>query len=732
MSAGIDDRTSGRAAIASRAGQALDAGAAITMPAMPKIDPQAIWATIMRHRWSVLAIIATALLLGIASILLTRPVYKATATIQIDQQAAKVLGTEDRDQLGISGDSDRFLQTQLDVLRSRDLAERVVDKLRLVEDKRFREGMRLKALDNGQSAAQRRAPAVDALQAAMRVDLPRMSRVARLSIETGNAALSAQLANAYVDAYIGSNLQRRFDQSTYSRQFLTGQLDQTRVKLENSERAMIGFARAAGLIEIGGGGADGAAAGSGQSLKTSDLVQLNDAYAAAKAARIAAQQQWSQAQATSVMSLSEVLSNLAVQRLTEQLAEARVSYREMRERLKDGHPNVQQKAAAITAMERELQQLANSIKTSIRDRYMVALRQEQSLAATVGGLKGETLAERDRSVQYNILRREVDTNRALYEALLQRFKEVSAEAGVTTNNISLIDPAIAPKAPASPRPLINMAMALLLGLAGAGAWVIAREQLTDAVRTPEDVTSRGGLPLLGVTPQVDGDVSPAETLKDPKTPFSEAVHAIRAALELSTADGVPASLSFTSARPSEGKSTLSYALAREFALAGKRVVLIDADMRAPTAHRFVGLPNKTGLSQLLARQSDLGAVTQKSGIPGLNVITSGPLPPDPTLLLDGRRLADVVAALQASHDLVLVDGPPVLGLADALQIAANVAATILVIEASDTRLTNLKAAVARLHATQTHPIGAILSKFDAQKFGYGENYGYYYARYGEK
>jgi capsular exopolysaccharide synthesis family protein len=350
----------------------------------------------------------------------------------------------------------------------------------------------------------------------------------------------------------------------------------------------------------------------------------------------------------------------------------------------------------------------------------------------VGSLKGDTLAERDRSVQYNILRREVDTNRALYEALLQRFKEVSAEAGVTTNNISIIDRALPPRDPSSPRPLLNMALALLLGLIGAGAWVIGREQLTDAVRTPDDVALRAGLALLGVTPRVREGSSPLDAIKDPKTPFSEAVHAIRASLELTSAQGVPASLAFTSARPAEGKSTLAFALAREFALAGKRVALLDGDMRAPTVHRLSGLSNKNGLSQLLARQAQLGSVLQKSTVPGLDVITSGPIPPDPTLLLDGHRLQEIIQALHSQYDLVLIDSPPVLGLADALQIASSVAASIIVIEANDTRLTNLKTALTRLRASHITPTGAILSKFDAAKFGYGENYGYYYAKYGEK
>jgi polysaccharide biosynthesis transport protein len=692
------------------------------------IDPRAILAAVLRNRWPVLAILVVALLGGILSILLAQPIFRATATVQIDQQIAKVLGTEDSD-YQVSGDADRFLQTQIDVLKSRDLAEKVVEQLKLVKNQAYLDAFGV-TLDE-KTAADRTAAAdkaIAALQQGLSVTLPRMSRVAQITIESRDPAMSARIANAYVDAYITSNLQRRFDQSAYSRKFLQDQLDQTRIKLETSERAMVDFARGAGLIEIGSMAADGASS----SLVTSDLVQLNQALAAAKGARIAAEQRWQQAQATPVLSLPEVLDDPAVQTLTRELAQARVDDRGLRERLKEGHPTVEQKSATVAALQSELATQAASVKASIRDRYLVAQRQEERLSATVNGLKGDTLSERDRSIRYNILRREVDTNRELYNGLLQRYKEVSAEAGVTTNNISVIDIAMPPKAPSSPRPAMNMALALLLGLAGAGAWVYGREQLTDAVRTPDDVERRVGLALLGVTPMVRSGTTPLDELCDPKSQFSEALHALRASLELASTQGAPRTMAFTSARPSEGKSTLASALAREFAMTGKRVVLIDADMRKPSLHKHFSIKNIVGLSQILARQAVLGEAIVQTSLEGLDVIVSGKVPPDPTLLLDGGRLRDVIENLSGQYDLILVDCPPVLGLADALQIASKVASTVMVIEANDTRFANLRTALSRLRDNRVALLGAVLSKFDAARFGYGEYYGYYYSHYGEK
>lgn len=698
---------------------------------VPTFDPHAILAAVLRNRWIVLAIILVALAVGLISTLLARPVYQATASVQIDQQIAKVLGTEDQDEFRVGGNEDRFLQTQVDVLRSRGLAEQVVDTLKLQNNDAFLAAIGIKVENLTKSRNDLHDGLIGAVQGMLAVDLPRSTRVARISINSADSSVAELVANAYVDAFISGNLQRKFDQSSYSRKFLSDQLEQTRLKLEKSERDMVDFARGAGLIEIGSSGNDGQSTGS-QSLVTSDLVQLNDALAAAKGARIAAEQQWAQAQSTAVMSLPEVLTNGAVQALSQQLSQAKIDYAEMRQRFQPDYPAVQQKAAVIAALEKELGTKAAGVKNSIRDRFIVAQRQEASLEATVGGLKNATLAERDRSIRYNILKREVDTNRALYDALLQRYKEVSAEAGVTTNNISVVDRAQQPKMPIYPRPARTMMMALLLGVAAAGGFVYAREKLTDAVRTPDDVEARAGLPLLGVTPLLRQGLSPISSIEDPKSQFSEAIHAMRTSLELATSHGTPATLALTSARPSEGKSTLAYSLAREFALAGKKVVLIDANLRAPTMHRLFNVKNKNGLSQVLARQADMGSAIVGTAVEGLDLIPSGPLPPDPTLLLEGGRLNDVLTTLKTSYEMILIDCPPVLGLADALQVGSRVEGMLMIIEANDTRFANLRTALKRLRDSRVHLFGAVLSKFDAARFGYGEYYGYYYSHYGER
>ena len=694
------------------------------------IDPRAILAAVLRNRWPVAAIVFIALVAGLLSVMLADPVYRATASVQIDPQVAKVLGTEDKDAVQVGGSEDRFLQTQIDILKSRGMAEQVVDALRLPNDDAYLASIGIKPADIPKAnRIKLRDGLIGAVQGSVGVNLPRSSRVAQINVEGREPAQAAKIANSYVDMFIAGNLQRKFDQSTYSRKFLQDQLEQTRIRLESSERAMVQFARDAGLIELTTTGADGSS--TGQSLTSADLGKLNDALAAATGARIVAEQQWAQVQASPVTSAPEFQNNPGVQGRQQELAQARVEYLELRQRYGESYPQSVEKAAKIAALERELTRDAGVATSSARDRFEAARRQEMALKRKVDELKSDTLAERDRSVQYNILKREADTNRQLYDALLQRFKEVGAEAGVTTNNISVIDRAETPSVPISPRPLRSMMLAALLGMAAAGAFVFARERLTDSVRTPDDIEKRVGLPLLGVTPKLAAGASPVKSFADSKSQFSEAVHAIRASLELSTSKGLPTSLALTSARPSEGKSTLAFSLAREFAQAGKRVILIDADLRAPSLHRLFILRNVVGLSQILSKQIDLEEAIRPMEPDGLHVITSGPVPPNPTMLLDGDKLSQTIALLEGRYDLVLVDCPPILGLADALQICSQVEGAIMVIEARDTRFATLKAALGRLRDSRVHVFGAILSKFDAARFGYGEYYGYAFTRYGD-
>jgi succinoglycan biosynthesis transport protein ExoP len=326
----------------------------------------------------------------------------------------------------------------------------------------------------------------------------------------------------------------------------------------------------------------------------------------------------------------------------------------------------------------------------------------------------------------------MDTNRILYDGLLQRYKEVGVTAGVTTNNISIVDRAEAPRAPSQPKPMINAGLALVFGLVLGGFGAFVAEALDQAIRRPADVEAKLRIPLLGSVPMLTKGVSPEEAMKDSRSPFWEAYFSIRTALQFSTTEGIPRSLLVVSTRPGEGKTTTSIALAHSLARLGARTLLVDADLRKPSVANRMGLKSDIGLSNYLAGAMNLDEVTQPCDQEGLTVITSGPQPPTPAELLADSRLRMFISQAEERYDVVIVDGPPVMGLADAPLISSVVAGTILVIETGRTGRGPILAMLHRLRMARAKVLGAILAKFDARKvaYGYGYNTYGYEQRYG--
>jgi len=362
---------------------------------------------------------------------------------------------------------------------------------------------------------------------------------------------------------------------------------------------------------------------------------------------------------------------------------------------------------------------------------VAAVQAENKLAAQVSLLKGESLSEQDQSVRYGLLAREADTNRELYDGLLQRYKELNASAGIALSNISVVDTAMVPGGPSSPHLLKNILVAILLGSGLAAATVFLMDQFDDSIRVPEDVEAKLGLPLLGVVPRAQGE-EPEDALADPKSPISEAYNSLRSSLLYSTADGLPQIILFTSAQPAEGKSTSSYASAVSFARMGKSVLLIDADMRRPSLHRRINSENVRGLSTLLTSRDPLASAVLPSGEPGLKFLTSGSVPPSPTELLSGGRLEQILQEAARQFDVVIIDSPPILGLADAPTMAALADGVVFIVEADCSRRGSLKAGLRRLRTVRPILLGAVLAKFDPLKSGnrYSEYYGYDYYQYG--
>ena len=431
------------------------------------------------------------------------------------------------------------------------------------------------------------------------------------------------------------------------------------------------------------------------------------------------------------MGLASVLESPIIQTLQGTRAQLQADYQDKLSVYKPAFPEMQQLKAQIEELDKQINAEVANIKASIRAGYQAALQQETLLKDQVNTLKDEVLDLQSRSIQYNILKREVDTNRQQYDALLQRYKDVGIAGGVGTNNISIVDRAEVPVGKHKPRLALNLAVGLLLGLFGGVLLAFVFEHLDDTLKSPEDVEKQLGMSVLGVIPLLKAPMTPTRALEDPRSAFAEAYRSVRTALQFSTDTGVPRCLLVTSATPAEGKSTTALTLAKNFAQLGKRVLIIDADLRNPSLHRTLGKNNELGLSNYLAGASKATEVIQATETPGLMYMPTGPLPPNPAELLMGPKMVSLVSIASEKFDQVIIDGPPVMGLADA-PILANLAhGTLLVVEAGETRIGVAKNALKRLYAARAHVIGALLTKFSAKHAGYGYGYGgYNYYSYG--
>jgi capsular exopolysaccharide synthesis family protein len=694
-------------------------------------------AVVRRNLWLLISIVAAFLVGAVLLTMLQTPRYTATTTIEIADQGARVLGREmeaDQQQEQLNQfDVDRFLKTQIDIARSRNTAMRVAQRLNLYASDLFLEAMQSPDVKELPTARQRQEAVIKLLQDNFAADLPEDSRVARLSFDSTNPQLSADIVNAYAAEFIQANLQRKFDSSSYARNFVSEQLQQARARLEASERELNAYARSAGLIRTRDPNDKNDTPGIPSSVTTASLMQLNEAANRAQADRVAAQARWDAERAQPLLSSATVLSDPTVQALRAQRDTLQAQLAEARTRYQEGHPTLTRLEGQIATVGSELTRAANEARNSVRAQYVGALQAENQLRGRVASLRGDTLAEQDRSVRYNTLAREADTNRSIYEGLLQRFRELNASAGITASNLTVIDVAAPPQKPSSPKLLLNLVLALVVGLVLAIVVIYLRDQLDDRIRTPEDIGAKVGLKLLGVTPKLD-DGDPKAAIDDPKSPLSESYSALRTSLLYSTATGLPKLLLVTSAQPSEGKTTTSYAVARGFARTGKRVLLVDADLRRPSVHKIAGIKNKVGLSSLLINEATVATAVSATDVDGLTVLPSGPIPPSPAELLSSPRMVALLEQFEGMFDLVVVDSAPVLGLADSPELAGLADGVMMVIEADRGRGGQLKAAVRRLRAMRPVMLGAVLTKFDPTKGSnaYSAYYGYDYYHYQER
>lgn len=689
----------------------------------------------LAKRWKFLigGTIVGFILLGLIVTLLMTPKFTATTRIEIARESKKIVNLQGVEQEASDADQE-FYQTQYGLLRSQGLAERVVSKLKLQDDPSFFRMFGVDLSEHGigggeqegftpANRALRTRLAAEALLEVVGINPIRLSRLVDVSVTTPKAELSARIANAWAENFIQATLQRRYEASSYARTFLENRLGQLRQRLEDSERLLVAYASSQRIINLPttGGPSDSRAE---RSIVADNLASLNLELAKATAERVKAQARYHQQRGRSG-DTPEALDNPAINTLRARRAELSADYEKLTSQFAEDYPEVQATKSQLAQLDRSIAREELRVSGSIGNEFRSALEREQQMASRVDDLKADLLNLRRRSIQYNIYQREVDTNRALYDGLLQRYKEIGITGGVGVNNIAIVDVASPPDRRSSPRLLLNLLISAFLGTIIGIAAALLLDHVDESIMDPSDVRPRLGLPLLGTIPRTVG-VEPADALEDRKSPLFDAYLAVQANLKFASEHGVPRTLSVTSTRPAEGKSTTAMSIATVLSRSGRQVLLIDGDMRSPSMESLLQISQPRGLSNYLAGDDDLTGLILRSTRFGFSVMTAGPLPPNAAELLSSDRLSVLLATLLENFDHVVIDSPPVMGLADAPLIGARVEGVVYAVESHGVRSRQVAAALARLADSGARIIGAVLTKFEVRKASLGYDYGYGY------
>jgi succinoglycan biosynthesis transport protein ExoP len=675
-----------------------------------------LWRVLFEWRWLVLTAVGIGVAGAVLITLLTPLKYQSVATIELTPPEVEVMAGEAEKGGRVTASSGKanFIGTQLGLLSSRALAERVAQDLNLASNPAV--------VGEGTDRTKNLSIAAGVIRAGTSVELQPQSQLVKVAFVARDPQLAARVVNGLTDAYVTIDLERRYQSSSYARQFLQRQIANTRRDLERSERQLTAYAQQQGLITTGSSEGPGGG-GDTNSLTGSTLVTLNAALAATQARRIAAEQRYREAAQGGAT--TEGSANAAG--LRAQIAALNAEYQQKLQEFRPDYPDMMALRARIDALRASVVSETRTANTdrlgTLRQEFQAAQGEENRLRAQVAGLSSSVLDQRGRRIQYTILQRDVDTNRTLYDGLLQRYKEIGVSSGIGTAVASVVDRGRVPGGAFSPNLGLNLLIGAVLGFVLGLLTAIALEFVNDTIKTPDDVRDKLQLAFLGGIPYAKS-AKPIDELLDALSPVTEAYLSTATALQFVAEGGAPKTLLLTSTRPAEGKSTSAWALAQSFTRLGKTVLLIDADMRRPA---FVTGHDNIGLSHVLTNTSVLREHVLRTEVEGLWIMPAGTLPPSPPELIASARFAALLVDAAASFDHVVIDGPPILGLADAPLLSSVAQTTLMVVESGRTRTRAVVEAQNRMKTAGAHLIGAILTRYQPQgaySYGYGYGYGY--------
>jgi succinoglycan biosynthesis transport protein ExoP len=748
------------------------------------LDIKALLRILNKYKWVLVAFALLGLAVSLVKTLTSTPLYQASATVQIERPPGRIVSFN-RD-VDSSQDYDDYLAlpTQIELLRSRALAERVIDELNLdparsqapapgvlggaqasASAPRTGAASAAASAAGGQvmggpraaaSKAERDAPwwaflsdlkdrtvagydnlgkpavsdkqvlgreaVVGGFMGSVKVEAVKGSRLVRINVVGTDPARAARVANAMAENFMAMSMERKMESSIYARNFLQDQIKVSKARLEESERTLNSYARANSILTLD----------EKTSVINQTFTDYSSALSKAEQERVKAEAQYREMERNPENSV-QVLENKSVQAYKEQKAKLEAEYLVNLGVYKPDFPKMVQTKVQITELELRIKAEIAAVLASVKAQYDAAKRQEDQVRARLQETRKEVIQTQDKGVDLSLLKRELDTNRQIYDNLLQRLKEVGVTAGVAANNISVVDTAKAPLFPFKPDMSVNAAIGLAVGLMLGLGLVFLREHMDDSIKHADELEPQFGVPLLGIIPKVKKSKRVEHELgllavDDPRGSFAEAYRSMRTALQFSTSDGAPSRLMVTSSVASEGKSTTALALAINFAQLGKRVLLIDADMRNPSLHKSLDLSNDRGLSNYLSGEGTRDSLIRPCSVPNLKVMTAGPMPPSPVDLLMGPRLLGLLdKAEELGYEQVVIDAPPILGIADALVLGNQIQSLLFVVKAGSTRRSSIRDALRRLRTAGLLPLGMVLARATSEHssyYGYEGYYGY--------
>jgi capsular exopolysaccharide synthesis family protein len=683
------------------------------------------------HFWIIVACILTCTFLSLLYSTSEPRLYRATSDIAIyrDSDTGPSLGKT----FGLGGgDLDDYsvsLETQLRILQSRALALATVRKLGLDGNMDFLREARATIAKRAhagtdQAGADITSAAVDVLLSGISVAPLKQTRVVTVSFTGPIPDLDAKIVNALVDGFIDDSIRSRYEAANRSAKFLSSQLSDLRSKVEDSQQRLVAYEREHNILGVD----------EKQNVVTSKLEELNKQLTEAEADRMNKQAIYQAIATGSLDQIPETKSSEAMQSLRLRESELKSEYAQTTTTFGPNHPKVIELSNRMKALDGSIQAELKRLVARAHGEYAAARAREQNLGEAFEAQKIEANHLNESAIQYGLLKRDFDSNRQLYDNLQERMKEAGVVAGLRSSNVRLIDAAEPPLFPSSPNFPKSGYIGLFLGLLASAAVIGIREGLDRALRNPADVESFTAIPSLAVIPQCRSPRAMLETpagsedvvcLTHPRSAMAEAYRALGTSILLASPD--LKILLVTSSLPNEGKTISAANCAVILAQQGRRVLLVDADLRKPTMHRYFGMANQCGLSTILLGQVDAAsAITPHQTVPNLAILPAGPAQPMPAEMLGALKMRQLMAAFREQYDYVIVDTPPVLAVTDAIRVSSQADSVLLILRSGQTTREALARSCDLLSQSKVPVLGIVVNAVDFRSTS-----SYYYRSYPE-